>query len=220
MILRYLLPALVASLLLGSPARADYQFQFADSSGNPGSGFTINSVGSTVAIQVYLLQTNTGTSNTLTTNGLVDGGLALQFSSTAPFTISSTSNITPNTAQFGGTNNTSLTTSGGTTTATLQVHNNTPVVAPTSGANANRILLGTFTFTGVSSGSAITVTAFPDPGSANNIDGAGNNLDGFISQSQAAITVVPEPSTLVLTGLLAVGGLTGAAWRRYRRCLA
>jgi hypothetical protein len=215
MVLRYFLPALVASLLLGSSAKAGFQFQFTDSSGNAASGFTISGPGSTVDIRVYLLQT--GGSTNLSANGLVDGGVALQFSSSAPFTVSSAANITPNSAQFAGTNNTSVTTSSGTTTATLQVHNSTPVLAPTSGANANRILLGTFTFTGLSNGSAVVVTALPDPNSANNVDGAGNNLDSMITNSNAAITVVPEPSALLLTGLLAVGGVAGTAWRRSRR---
>jgi hypothetical protein len=39
----------------------------------------------------------------------------------------------------------------------------------------------------------------------------------MITNSSTTITVVPEPSSLLLTGLLAVGGLTGAAWRRSRR---
>jgi hypothetical protein len=218
MIMRSLLPALILSLFLGSSARAGFQFQFADSTGAPSTAFSISGPGGTVDIQIWLLQT--GGSTNLSANGLVDGGVALQFSSTAPFTVSSASNITPNSAQFGGPNATSLTSSGGTTSATLQVHSSTPVLAPTTGANANRILLGTFTFTGLTSGSAVTLTALPDPNSANNVDGLGNNLDGMITNSSAAITVVPEPGTLVLTSLLAAGGLAGAVWRRYRRRVA
>jgi hypothetical protein len=212
--LRFLLPALLGALLLGGSARADFQYQFTDSSGTASSAFTVNA-GSTVDIRVYLLQT--GSSTNLSANGLVDGGVSLSFSATAPFTVASTSNITPNSA-FGGPNNTSLTTSGGTTTATVQVHNNSPILAPTGGADANRILLGTFTFTGLTAGTAVTLTALPDPSTQNNIDGLNNVLDSMVHNSQAAITVnaVPEPSTLVLTGLLACG-FAGAAARRYRR---
>ena len=213
MILRYLLPALVASLLLGSPAKAGFQFQFTDSSGNASSGFTINPTTGTVDIRVYLLQS--GGSTNLTANGLVAGGVALQFSSSGPFTVTSASNITPNSAF--GQNNTSVTSNGGTTSATLQVQNSSPVFAPTTGADANRILLGTFTFTGLSNGTGVVITTLPDPSSANNVDGLGNNLDPMITNSSTTITVVPEPSSLLLTGLLAVGGITGAAWRRSRR---
>src|SRR5262249_25596421 len=145
---------------------------------------------------------------------------ALQFSSSAPFTVSSASAIHPSSA-FGGANNTSVSTSSGTTTATLQVHDSSGVFAPTSGADANRILLGTFTFSGLSARSAATVSAFPDSKSANNVDGANNNLDSLINQSSAAITVVavPEPSTLLLCGL-GVVALGVGAWRRRRRAAA
>jgi hypothetical protein len=46
----------------------------------------------------------------------------------------------------------------------------------------------------------------------------GTVIDGLISNANLAITVtaVPEPGTLVLTGLLA-GGVAGAGVRRLRR---
>jgi hypothetical protein len=109
-----------------------------------------------------------------------------------------------------------VTSNGGTTSANLTVHNSSPVFTG-SGADANRILLGTFTFTGLSNGTGVVVTTLPDPSGANNVDGMGNVLDSMISNSSTTITVVPEPGTLLLTGLLAAGGLTGAAWRRMRR---
>jgi hypothetical protein len=211
--LRYLLPALVGALLLGGRARADFQFQFTDSTGAAASAFTINGIGNTVDIRVYLLQT--GGSTNLTAAGLTDGGVSLQFSSSGHFTVSSASNITPNSAQFAGPNNTSLTTNAGTTSATLQVHNNSGVLAPTTGADANRILLGTFRFTGTSIGSGLTVTALPDPMNPNNVDGNGVNLDSMIHSSSASISVVPEPGSLILAGL-AGSALCFGAWRRRR----
>jgi len=214
---RSLVVALVGCLLAVGSARADLVFQFADASGNASSAFTVNA-GSTVDVRVYLLQTSSTT--TLSSAGLLDGGVALKFSSTAPFTVSSSSAITPSSA-FGGPNNTNVSTSGGTTTASVQVHDDGGVLAPTTGADANRILLGTFTFSGLSAGSAVTVSAFPDPKSANNVDGNHNNLDSLITQSSAAITVVavPEPSTVILCalGTCAVGV---GAWRRRRRAAA
>jgi hypothetical protein len=221
MTLRTILSALVGVFLLGGTARADFVFQFAGSNGVATSNFGV-AQGSTVDVRVYLVQTNGPTVNStnLSANGLSDGNVALTFSSTAPFSIASASNITPNSA-FVGPNGTSLTTSGGTTTATLQVHSSPAFVfAPTSGADANRILLGTFTFTGVSPGSALTVTALPNAGS-NFVDGAGNTLDSLISNASAAITVtaIPEPGTVILTGLFAAG-FGAHAWRRRRRAAA
>jgi hypothetical protein len=206
--------ALVGCLLAAGSARADLAFQFADSSGTAATAFTVNA-GSTVDVRVYLVQS--GSTTNLSNPGLVDGGVALQFSSSAPFTITSSSAITPSSA-FGGPNNTNVSTSSGTTTATLQVHDDSGVVAPTSGADANRILLGTFTFKGLSAGSAVTVSAFPDPNSANNVDANHTNLDSMINQSSAAITVVavPEPSAVILCGLGASAFALGG-WRRFRR---
>jgi hypothetical protein len=214
---RALVLALFGCLLAAGPSRADLVFQFADSTGTAGSAFTVNQ-GGTVDVRVYLAQTG-GTTN-LSSNGLVDGGVALQFSSSAPFTVASASAISPSSA-FGGSNNTNVSTSSGTTTATLQVHDSSGVFAPTSGADANRILLGTFTFSGLTPGSAVAVTAFPDPKSANNVDGQQNNLDSLIHQSSAAITVVavPEPGTVALCGLGAAA-LGVGAWRRRRRAAA
>jgi hypothetical protein len=210
----YLSLAFLACLVATAPGRADFVFQFADTSGTPTSTFTVNQ-GSTVGVNVYLVQQ--GGSTNLSSNGLVDGGVSLQFSSSGPFTISSASNITPN-AAFAGANTTSLSTNAGTTTATLRVHDNSGVFAPTTGPDANRILLGTFTFSGVSPGTGLTVTALPDPNSANNVDGASTNLDSMIHNSSASITVtaVPEPGSLILTGL-AASAFGFGAWRRRRR---
>jgi hypothetical protein len=72
----------------------------------------------------------------------------------------------------------------------------------------------------VSPGSALTVTALPNAGS-NFVDGAGNTLDSLIMNSSANITVtaIPEPGTVILTGLFAAG-FGAHAWRRRRRAAA
>jgi hypothetical protein len=212
--LRSCVLATIAALLLGGSARADFVYEFAQG-GTFQNSFLVNQ-GSTINIQVYLAQTTPSTN--LTSPGLIDGGASLQFSASAPFTVTSSGNITPN-PQFAGPNNTSVSTSGGTTTATVQVHNATPVVATTTDPSGNAaILLGTFTFSGVSAGTGITFTALPDPSSSNNVDGNHVVLDSLVHNSSAAITVVavPEPGSLLLAGLAATG-FAGAAWRRRRQ---
>jgi hypothetical protein len=217
--LRLFTIALAATLLLAGAARADFQYEFAQG-GTVGTSFSV-AQGSTIDIQVYLLQTNGPTTNStnLTAKGLSFGGVALQYSASAPFSIASTSAITPNSAF--STSSPALSTSSGTTTASLQLQNDSPVFAPTTGTNAGAILLGTFTFTGSSVGTSTTVSALPNANGANNVDGAGTNLDSLIANSSASITVtaVPEPGSVVLTGLLALG-IAGAARRRLRRAPA
>ncbi|MBY0459578.1 MAG: PEP-CTERM sorting domain-containing protein, partial [Gemmataceae bacterium] len=112
-----------------------------------------------------------------------------------------------------------LTTSGSTTTARafLFMDSGTAAVtAPTSGADANRILLATFTFTGVTPGQSSTIAVDPSAG-ADNVLASGINLDPFITAGQTAtinVTAIPEPGTFALAGLVLAGA--GAA-RRFRR---
>jgi hypothetical protein len=192
----------------GGAARADYQFQFADASGNTSSAFTVNQ-GSTVDIKVYLVETNGGT--TLSTTGLSSGGVKLTGYNTGVATVTNAA----------GNPGFDFSTTGIPTATVNNYQDTSPTLkAPTSGADANRILLGTFTFTGVSAGSTLAVTA--DPGALNdNVLGSGfgaTAIDGLIQNASASITVtaVPEPGTIVLTGLLATG-LAGAGFRRVRR---
>jgi hypothetical protein len=218
MLFRSCLMAAIAALALGDAARADFIFEFGQggviSSTN---SFTVNQ-GSTISIQVFLAQTNGPTTNSsnLSLNGLQQGGESLSYTN-APFNIASVSNITPNSA-FSGPNNTQLSSTTGTATATLQVNGRTPVFPAYTDSNGNSaVLLGSFTFTGASAGSGLVATSFPDPSSANNVDGAANDLDSLIQQSSAVITVtaVPEPSAFLLAGVLATG-IAGIALRRIR----
>jgi hypothetical protein len=220
-----MLNRLIAVALLGclaaGPLRADYEFEFAQG-GTFGSAFTVNQ-GSTITLQVYLAQTGGGTSNTLVTNGLTDGGVALQYASNGPFNIVNRSNIVGDTA-FTGPNNSTLVDNGpgpfgptNTSTASLQVHNDLAVSPGATDPSGNpALLLGTFTFTGQSAGTGTTITALPS--NVSNVDGMGNNLESFITGNTATINVVavPEPGTLLLTTLL-VTGMAGAGLRRLRR---
>jgi hypothetical protein len=202
---------LVVAALFGGAgaARADYSFVFADGSGTVSNNFTVNQ-GSTVDIRVYLTQSGADTG--LSSSGLQAGGVQLNFNQ-AIANVASSSAITPNPAFDANSK------SVGTGTATLNVNQvlTAPVVAPTSGADANRVLLGTFTFSGISGGTTATFTTDPHPGLNDNVLGNGTVLDSLIHNSSAVITVaVPEPGTLVLTGLIATG-VAGTAIRRVRR---
>jgi hypothetical protein len=200
------LPAL---LLAGATARADYSFQFTDGSGATQTNFTVG-LGQTVDVRVYLLQSGADTG--LTTSGLRSGGAGVSYNQ-AIANVASTGAITPNPAF--DTSSKGL----GTGNATVNVSQvlNPPVTAPTTGADANRILLGTFTFTGISGGTTTVATFDPHPAPTDdNVLGNGTVLDAGILNSSVAITVaVPEPSTLLLTGLVA-SGIAGAALRRRR----
>jgi hypothetical protein len=217
--IRSLLLAAVFALLPGRAA-ADYAFEFFDPTANGGTGafsttFSV-AAGSTVNVQVYLAQTN-GTTTLTAGPGLKDGGVGLSFNQ-AIATVPSTSAITPNAAFDTSTK------SVGTGTASLNVFQSTssPVLAPTSGTTAGAILLGTFSFTGVSAGSTFAVTAQPHPAPfSNNVLGDGTVIDSMIANASAVITVtaVPEPGSLLLAGLAAAGMGVGAWRRRQRRTL-
>jgi hypothetical protein len=210
MYLRYVLSAAAIFCLAGA-AKADYSLQFDNSVGVPTNAFTINGVGNSVTVQLYLVKTNTGSSNTLTTVGLSEGGVALNFAA-ANFSVGMP---VANSAQFPY-----FSTNVGPGTTSVSDATGTPVIAPTVGINASRILLGTFTFTATTGTGGTITTSFPGAG-ANDVNGSGQTLDSLVSQSSASILVitVPEPGSMILSGLagslIAVG-----AWRKRRRTLA
>jgi hypothetical protein len=205
--------AVVGLLLVNGSARADYQFTFANSSGVAETNFNV-AVGQTVSIQVYLTQT--GSTTTLSNGpGLTAGGVQLTGFNTA-FT-----NVTGITANDSTTSSSTAFDADNTYTnipnAKLVVAKDNSSVGLTNSAGS--ILLGTFTFTGISAGTTSTVTANPFPGENINLLAGSppTSIDSLISNSSAVITVtaVPEPGTLVLTGLMAVG-IAGGFVRRSR----
>jgi hypothetical protein len=202
--------AALTLMFAGSRAEAGYQFVFTDASGNAANAFTV-AQGSTIDVRVYLVQTSPDTG--LSATGLDAAGTKLTFNQ-AIANVASASAITANPAFDFSVKST------GTGTATLnasQDSGSAPVTAPTTGADANRVLIGTFTFTGVSAGTTSVVTSDPHPLSDDNVLHDATVLDSVIANSSVAITVaVPEPGTLVLTGLWAAG-LAVAGARRPRR---
>ena len=210
--MRTRLLSLFAGLTLlhaGGRAEAGYQFQFANASGTAQSTFVVDQ-GSTIDIRVYLVQTSPDTG--LSASGLDAAGAKLTFDQTIA-NVANTAAITPNPAFDFASKNT------GTGSATLNESQNggtAPVTSPSG--DANRILIGTFTFTGVNAGTTTVLTADPHALADDNVLHNGTVLDSMIANSSAAVTVnaVPEPGTLLLTGFVAAG-LALTSVRRLRR---
>jgi hypothetical protein len=212
--IRFLLAALLIPLAAGVN-RADYAFTFADGSGNPITSSSISvASGSTVSVEVLLTQTGGATG--LSASGLNQAGVQLNGYNTSNVTVAG---VTPNDTAHGGAfdavNTTTSINNGGSTGAAKLTEG---YLNPNTGLAGASVYLGTFTFTAGAPGTTSTVTAVAYPGQDNNVLANGTVIDGLISNANLAITVtaVPEPGTLVLTGLLA-GGVAGAGVRRLRR---
>jgi hypothetical protein len=200
--------AVVALALTSAPVRADYSYQFANDSGAAQGAFNVN-VGQSVTIRVYIVETG-GT--TLTTSGLSAAGV--QLNTTTP----SIATVTATTANAAFTGGSSTTTGANASISEFSSTLNPGVVAGT-GADANRILVGSFTFTGVSGGQTATVTALPGLNPDNVLGDGTTSIDAALlnNTATAVITVaVPEPGSLMLGGFLAAGA-AGAVRRRFRR---
>lgn len=218
---RYGIGGLLAlfGLMLASPVRADFVWEF-DLAGVPTTNFIIPGVGSTVDVQIYLKETNGGT--VLATQGLFGAGVQVTFNSpTGVAAVLSTSDITLNNgaAAFNDAapQKVQSSTSAGFTEATDISH----FVFPDA---LNRILFGSFKFTGQSEGS-VTITAmrFAPPPSDNIITGqnpGGIALDSLVPNGSAQITVLgtatPEPGSLLLASMAGMGLASYGVRRRLR----
>lgn len=202
---RFALAAVLALVGWAPPARADYEFLLTDAAGMAATNFTVVQ-GDAVDIRVYLLETNTTTlvDTGLSSAGVQLGGFASGIAAvqTAPVR--------------GGAWDDGTGTAGN--PAALRVFQDIggPVTAPATGPEANRVLIGTFRFTGVSIGTTAFVTADPGAG-ADTVLADGLVLDGMINNTAGLITVtaIPEPGALALAGLAAAPLL--ARLRRRRR---
>lgn len=203
--IRLFLLTIAVTLCLVPTARGDYTFEFTDSSNVDQTNFTV-AEGGTVQIKVWLQETNGGT--TLTTTGVTDAGVKLTFGSNV--TVKTSSDIAENSAQF----TSGVSKSVGSGSASLNVSNSTAVKAA-----SNHILLGTFTFTGVTAGVTTAVTVDPHGGFDDTVLADSTVIDGMIANASAAITVtaVPEPGSFFLCGLAAFGMMGGAYRARRRR---
>ena len=214
--------SVVAVLLVATAAQATPLYQFVVSPST-----TSTTPGSTVNVTVSLQQLG-GTE--LTLHGLVNTGVSLFWSDSpepaSPSMVlttpdvypddypgnvynANTKNITPN-ATFGSVwdQSTYPTDPGGTYSdigyAQLTEGNFAAIKAST-------ILLGTFTFTAGGPGTTLLRATDYDPTGDDNVtplvSGAPIVLDSLIADGTASITVTPEPSTLVLSAIAALGFL-------------
>lgn len=209
--------ALAALALFGTcrPADAAYQYQFANATtGVAQSAFTLDyGVSTTLSIRVYLI-----TTDSTPVPNLVSAGVGITSDNLGAANVLNTTDIAGNlgAGQFNFQSRNAN--PGGTYDAFLRESKIPPGAGVAPGGDG-RLLLGTFTFTGLSNG-VVNLTATDTPGATFNdtVDTSGNVLDAALLNGTATITVtnVPEPGTIVLTGLLATG-IAGAAVRRARR---
>ena len=213
--IRFLALAVLSTLLLvAGPASADFSFQFTDQNGNtvPSNAFTV-AQGSSVNVNLYLTQSNGETR--LSSPGMISAGVALSYNKSIANTTAVTGNSSFDQQSPSGV---------GTSKAAINesIVSNPAVTAPTTGANANRIFLGQFTFQGVTPGTTSLQTSTPHAGSmppiADNVlndSPTFTSIDSLIANASATITVtaVPEPGSMILC-TIAASACAFAAWRR------
>jgi hypothetical protein len=203
-------------LVSANSSLAGYQFTFTDTSGSPISSIQ-EGAGTSFSVQVWLSQT--GSTTGLSATGLNQAGVQLNGYNTSNVTVGS---ITPNDTSVSGgafdkaNTTTSINNTGSSGVAILTEG----YTSPTTGLKGTSVYLGTFNFVAGSVGTTSTVTAVAFAGQDNNILADGTVIDSMIANSNLAITVVavPEPGTMILTGMLATG-IAGGYVRRRRRAV-
>jgi len=226
--------ALLGLALTGRPAAAQVtvDYRFFDNAGTALPANPSIQAGTPISWRVYLVDRSGATATTLNSNGGMSGGgvtvssgnaavVSVNSNPPAPVGTNGAQSTTPSGAanpgwQSGWSNNGS---------AVNSIHLNVlggflSGVVPDS---AGRILLGTYTFTATNTGASpvtVTLTA-SDPNPTTNSDNTFFNVgtgafDNAIAAGtqQLTITPVPEPGSMLLCGLGAVGL---AAYRRRTR---
>jgi hypothetical protein len=166
--------------------------------------------GGTVDVPVYLEETVGSGTSLLDSNGvgMFGAGVVLGFDSPLPTRakVLTTAAIVPNAAFNDATDEKTAVTG---TTATLSEVTDFSVFVhadnPAPGQGQYLMTIGTFEFTaGSTPGEVTTILTANNPLGDVNITGDLEALDSVIVNAIATITVVPEPSTLVLSGIAAL----------------
>ena len=174
-------------------------YQFADATGTPTSSFNV-AIGQTVDVRVYLMQL-TGTSLS-DDGGLLGASVRVNFGSSSFTSLTTT---LPAIIANGGPWSDGVTNGSDATSGVITVVKSAaPGVAPIS----NRILLGTYQFTGQSIGVTNLSAVDTNPGVSGDIVTFNNFFeldDQLVGPVNSFITVVPEPSTILLIGTAGIG---------------
>ena len=200
-------------ILPSSTSRGDLLFEFGVG-GVIKSNIEIPGPGLTVPIQVYLSQT--GTTTILEDEGLALAGIRVTFDDPTIARVRTSSDIQENSAFFVISKDVKLEPPAEPLWAELNMMSD-DIFVPVrpEGTNPNRILLGTFTFTGLALGTTTIRVSDLDPNQDDIITGVGTVLD-LISPASATLTVTPEPGSVALS-LVALGGAAVVGVYRSRR---
>lgn len=198
----------LACFLSVGAASADFTFEFGLAGLSPVSDFTINGIGNTIDVEVYLKEFGIDPGNILSSEGLFSSAVLVTFDS--PLGIAAVQDVSDITANPAFDFVVPRVLPIFTILDVAAFFN--PTVLPD---NSNRILLGTFRFTGLSVGSVIITASDLDPRLDETVTGQGTVLDALIVPSSAIITVavIPEPASRTLA-MLGISGLLASMWRR------
>jgi hypothetical protein len=192
----FVLASFLGMLSWSRPAAADLVLSFDMSS------YTINGVGNTTAVEVFVSQTSSGPQVGVG-NELLSAGIELSFPTAGTATVVSTADVTPNPAWDSSSVMTS--TSGPNTLFDLGLTS----LAGFSSLSPP-LLLGTFTFTGQSLGTTSITVSSLGPGSSFITANPNEPVQDPSNTPGARITVissgkVPEPAGWMLMGIAAAG---------------
>ena len=204
-------------LVLAGSSRAGIILEFAVG-GTPTTAIEIPSPGATVPIQVYLTQTGplgVGEPD-LSSDLLWTAGIEVSFDSPPGIAAVSLAGDIQQNAAFDD----AVVLYKAVTATTAQLNEAvdifasppSPLLAPDG---TGRILLGTFTLTGLTPGTT-TISVSDLTAGDDFLTGLGDALDGFITSGPASLTVNPEPGSLVLS-MLVFGAASAATRYRNRR---
>ncbi|MFO0936534.1 MAG: hypothetical protein U0798_08495 [Gemmataceae bacterium] len=207
---RHWIYILCGFVLLTGTAQAQLSYEFADSTGTATTNFSINSLGGTVAIRVYLHDTTRGATILNANGGL--GSAAVRLTYNSPSGVARVNSLASDVTG-------AIPPWSAYTTLGSDVPNNAVInefSSTTAGVlpdSDGRIFLGTFVLTGIAPGT-VNLTA-TDPNSTTNFDTTyfvtGDGIDSQIADANAVLTftVVPEPQVTIVLSIVGLFGLRG-----------